>query len=314
MQKRMNRPDNTRDETKFLSTVQVAKAVGVSVTTIKRWVDDGVLPAHKTAGGHRKLVLADVLRLTRESGLPASDLGQLVPAPPRGAPAIPAAFRDQLNAAVEAIDDTRIRAVIRSAYRSGIAVEILADQIVSPVMAHVGRQWQHDAIDVGTEHLVTGAVVAGLFELQGTIAANASAERPVALGGAPEGDHYILPTLLAKLTLLDAGWDAINLGPNTPAESFRKLMAVRRPALIWLSVSHLAEADCFEREFVPLLREARDHGIPAAIGGRALPDDLRARLPYTTHGDGLAHLAAFARTLHTPARRPKRGRPPVERP
>lgn len=308
----MKRPDNYSDEAKFLSTVQVAKAVGVSVTTIKRWVDDGVLPAHKTAGGHRKLVLADVLRLTRESNLPSSDLGELVPGPPRGAPADPDQFHEQLVAAVHAVDDERIRAVLRAAYRAGIAVATLADRIVSPVMADVGRQWQHSAIDVGTEHLVTGAVVAGLFELQGTIAANAAAERPVALGGAPEGDHYILPTLLAKLTLLDAGWDAVNLGPNTPAESFRKLIETRRPELIWLSVSHLADPAVFERDFAALLHDARERRIPVAIGGRALPDELRARLPYTTHGDGFAHLAAFAHTLHAPARRPKRGRPPVK--
>ena len=301
----------THDDGRFLSTVQVAKAVGVSVTTIKRWVDDGILPAHRTAGGHRKLVLADVLRLTREGALPPSDLGQLVPVS-RAEPNDPDRFREQLLDAVREIDDARIRAVIRAAYHSGIAIEALADRVISPTMAFVGRQWQHDKLDVGTEHLVTGAVIAGLFELQGTIAANAAGDRPVAVGGAPEGDHYILPSLLAKLTLIEAGWDAVNVGPNTPASSFEKLLDPRRPKLLWLSVSHVADAKSFEAEYSHLYREAHSRGIPVALGGRALTEEMRSRLPYTTFGDGLAQLAAFARTLCPPVQRPKRGRPPAK--
>jgi MerR family transcriptional regulator, light-induced transcriptional regulator len=306
----MKRPDKYSDEATFLSTVQVARAVGVSVTTIKRWVDDGVLPAHRTAGGHRKLVLADVLRLTRDGGLPTSDLGQLVPVA-RGEPANPERFREQLQEAVAAIDDGRIRAVIRAAYQAGIPIETLADRVVSPVMAFVGRQWQHEKLNVGTEHLVTGSVVAGIYELQATIAMNAAGERPIAIGGAPEGDHYILPTLLAKMTLIEAGWNALNIGPNTPADSFRLAFDSHRPKLLWLCVSHIENESRFEADFSNLFREARSHGIPIALGGRALPEELRTRLPYTTYGDGLAQLAAFARSLNPPAKRPKRGRPPT---
>ena len=64
-------------EPEYLSTAEVARLLGVSVATIKRWVDDGVLPAYKTAGGHRRLLLTDVQRLAQHNHFPRLDPGQL---------------------------------------------------------------------------------------------------------------------------------------------------------------------------------------------------------------------------------------------
>jgi hypothetical protein len=50
-------------------------------------------------------------------------------------------------------------------------------------------------------------------------------------------------------------------------------------------------------------------GSAVAVGGRALATAIRETIPYSAHGDGLTHLAAFAKTLNPPRRRPKRGRP-----
>ena len=62
---------------------------------------------------------------------------------------------------------------------------------------------------------------------------------------------------------------------------------------------------------------AKDHGQRVLVlerapfvGGRALSDPVRGTMPYTTYGDGMTQLAAFARTLYRPPQRPKRGRPP----
>lgn len=52
----------------LLSPRQVAVALGVSESSLKRWCDRGMLPTRRTAGGHRRVPLDGVLTFLRETG------------------------------------------------------------------------------------------------------------------------------------------------------------------------------------------------------------------------------------------------------
>ncbi|HEX9877161.1 MAG TPA: excisionase family DNA-binding protein [Gammaproteobacteria bacterium] len=56
--------ESLREE--FISTQQAARLLGVSVRTIQLWVENGVLHAWKTAGGHRRIARASVDALREE--------------------------------------------------------------------------------------------------------------------------------------------------------------------------------------------------------------------------------------------------------
>lgn len=299
----------TSNLSQYLSTVEAAAVLAVSVSTVKRWVDEGLLPAHRTAGGHRKLLRSEVLALARQADLPRGDLTVLHAASATDRTADLGSMAVDLWKSLREGQGDESRAIIRGAYASGVAVETLADEIIAPAMRKLGHDWETSRIDVWQEHRGTQLCAAALYDLKADLETRAEKNRPLAVGGAPEGDPYLLPTLLAQYVLLDAGWEAVNLGPNTPLASLVNAVKELRPRLLWLSVSYLENRETFVQDYNALYRMAEHQGLAVAVGGQSLGESLRSAIPYTTHGDGLSHLAAFARALHPRPKRPRRGRP-----
>lgn len=65
----MNRGRNTPFKDTY-STHDVAKICCVTPTTVIRWIEDGLIPAFKTVGGHRRVRREDLERVCRDRGIP----------------------------------------------------------------------------------------------------------------------------------------------------------------------------------------------------------------------------------------------------
>ena len=293
----------------YISTAAAARALGVGVSTVKRWVDEGILPAHRTSGGHRKLLRADILSLARQGKVPTVDIAPLLPEASLAKQLDPAALRIALTQATLTGDEPRVRELLRRARVAAMPLETLADLVIAPVMQRVGHDWECRRIDVWQEHRGTQLITAGLHDWLGQLARPASQDRPLAIGAAPEGDFSSLALLLAQMALLESGWRVVNLGPNTPLASLAAAIERLRPRLVWLSVSHLADARQFVRDYRQLQQQASGLGVALALGGQALRAPLREQLVYTMFGDGITQLVQFAGTLHPACPLPRRGRP-----
>src|SRR5690242_3719305 len=57
---------------RHLSPRDLADALGVSESSLKRWVDAGKLAAFRTEGGHRRIAVSEALRFIRETGAPVA--------------------------------------------------------------------------------------------------------------------------------------------------------------------------------------------------------------------------------------------------
>ncbi len=55
---------------KNLSTFAIAEMLHVDPGSVANWIDQGLLKAHRTPGGHRRVATDDLVRFCREHGMP----------------------------------------------------------------------------------------------------------------------------------------------------------------------------------------------------------------------------------------------------
>lgn len=282
----------------LVSPRQVAQALGVSEASLKRWCDRGLLPAVRTAGGHRRLPVNEVVQFARRRGQP------LVRPEVLGLPRAGGASEHTLarvarlfRPAIEAGDEEQSQRLLMNLYLAGRSVPEIGDHVIAPTFSEIGERWSHGALQVYAERRGLEVCTRVLHQLRMALP-TVDAGSPLAIGATLAGDPYTLPTALAELVLRELGWDARNYGIGHPATTLCAAIDEVRPRLFWLSVSAIPDVDDFVRSCEAIHEATRRVGSALVLGGRALDDRIRQRLGYTAYCDTLAHLAAFAQTLH----------------
>ena len=280
----------------LLTPKQVANAIEVSESSVKRWCDKGIIPTSYTAGGHRRIALSGLLHFLRTQkyeiarpellGLP-SNTGQTQRNIERASDAL-------MTALIEGQEEDSRRILI-DLYLAEHSISAICDQVIAPAFERIGELWECGPAEVFQERQGCEFTLRVLHEMRGLVGAKAGVA-PKAIGAAPEGDQYNLATTMVELVLHDAGWDATSLGDNLPLHSLGEAIKSHRPRLFWLSCSHLPDAEKFLEEYNLLYSE---YGMDVAfvVGGRALSDSMRQNMRYAAYCDNMQHLQAFAQTL-----------------
>lgn len=282
---------------KLLSPKQVAQAINVSESSLKRWCDQGVLSSIRTAGGHRRLTPSDVFEFLRVSGnqLVRPELLGLPAATGRGETCLDR-VHEQLHTALTAGDEEQCRRIVFDLYLSGQKLHQICDRVLAPAMHDIGHDWETNHLPVYRERRACGIILNALVELRLAMPA-VPHNAPRALGGTLSGDPYQLPTAMIDLTLHEHGWQATSLGSQLPAQTFIEAIRDHHPQLLWLSISTMESVDEFLRQYTPLQQACGALGVAMVVGGRALTTEVRQQITYSAYCDTLRHIVAFVSSL-----------------
>jgi len=281
--------------TQLLSPRQVAQAIGVSESSLKRWVDDGALRAVRTTGGHRRIPLAEAIRFIRATGSTVVQPAVLGLTDLRGVSDHMPAQADEANWLYEMLVDGRereARGFLISLYLAGRSIEAICDGPLQHAMSRLGELWKHGTEGIFIEHRAADICLQSLHQLQNMLTVPVDA--PVAVGGGGPGDPYLLPTAAVAATLKSHGVRALNLGPNTPLDAMAAAARHHQARLVWLSISAPASISAMQPQLAAFVDEVVASGARLIIGGRC-GDRLKIPTsPFIFRGSSMTQLAAFA--------------------
>lgn len=285
--------------TRLLTPKQVAKAIGVSESSLKRWCDKGLIPMNCTAGGHRRLPIGGVLDFIRKQRHGLVDATAIGLPPDTGKRRL--SIADAGPIAREALvsgDEPAVRQVVLDLFLEGYRSSTICDQVLTPAFYDIGALWECGKAEVYQERRACRMCMNMLHELRQMLNPHSS-KGPLALGGTPEGDFYEVPTTMVELVMLQEGWQATSLGSSLPFSTMSVAIVEHRPALFWLSVSHIANEEKFLAEYMPFFETAVAHKTIVAVGGRALTEEIRRKIKFSLFCESLTQLETFlATTAH----------------
>ncbi len=280
----------------LLSPKQVAQALGVSESSLKRWCDQGLIATIRTGGGHRRLALPDVLRFIRdgEHRLVSPEALGLPPVRETSERCLERA-RELLSNALLDGDEPLSRRIVFDLYLAKHPLSSICDEVVASAFREIGERWSCRQAEVYQERQACEIMMRMLHALRDTQRGMMAEWK--AIGGTPEGDAYLIPNAMVELVLRENGWSATSLGASIPFESLAVAVRTHQPRLLWLSVSYVPDVDRFVAGYQRLFEAAQAQRTAIVVGGQALTGDIRQRIRYASFCDTVRHLEEFAQTL-----------------
>lgn len=278
-----------------ISPKDFADAIGVSESSVKRWVDQGVLKAARTAGGHRRIAREEALRFIREQHgqvIRPEKLGLAPGTLNRAQPAQVAA--EQLFIALSEGHEVEAHRLIEGLFLGGQTVASIGDEVVRPAMQRIGAMWLDGPTGVFIEHRATAIALRAFEDVQRVLRAKVGDDRPSAVVAGPERDPYLLAPALAALTLLECDWDATNLGAFVPMPVLSIARMKLDARVVALSITSEPTPE-LPAEVAALLAEPDAPTV--VIGGQSVTQATFTPHPRMFVGQSLAELAAITRRI-----------------
>ncbi len=248
---------------------EVAEVLGVHYMTVYRYVRTGRLAAVYDGYAWRvKVGDLDTVRVGRGTDQP------------RGG-ARPASATHLLDRLV-AGDEAGAWRVVEDALASGAQPSEVHLDLLAPAMSEVGRLWKRGELDVAGEHLAS-ATARRLIARLGPRFARSGRKRGTVIVGAVAGERHEIPVAIVADQLRGAGFRVVELGADTPADTFVDAAERERPFCVLISVTTAGHEDAVA-DTVTRLRERSDAVV--LVGGASIKDEPAALAAGSDHWTG----------------------------
>ncbi|MDX1563761.1 MAG: MerR family DNA-binding transcriptional regulator [Phycisphaeraceae bacterium] len=278
-----------------LSPKELAEAIGVSESSIKRWVDDGLLVAERTAGGHRRIPIAEAARFIRDQQheLKRPELLGFEHALPWSED--PEALDELFHKAIESGQTDKAIGMVVGLYLQGHSPFRLCDHPI-----HAGYKKVRDGCPHPNEKCFvlhrSRDICRQVLGAMRSLMAPPAQDALHAAGGDVGYNIDCLPTHLAATAFAALGHRVTDLAEDVPVEILLGTLKNHRPDLLWISASggRKVKRKHLDRILEKVSEANPDGRTQIVLLGDAFNERMARHTPHAIHVGSTSELAAYA--------------------
>jgi excisionase family DNA binding protein len=258
----------------LLTLHEAADRLGVHYMTVYRRVRLGMLPAQKV-GGSWRIDPADLAGQRAGANRAGGPTRTTPPSTPASLARRRAPWVARLQQRMLAGDSAGSWQVVEAAMASGVEPQDVYVELLGPALHRIGDAWGRGEIGIADEHLASG-VATSIIGRIGPRFRRRGRHRGTVLVAMPVGERHGLGVAMISDILAQAGFEVLNLGPDTPPASLKAAMADCDDLIaVVISVVNATRLPGAAR-LVAVARRT-DPGVTIVAGGFAVPDQATAQ-------------------------------------
>jgi methanogenic corrinoid protein MtbC1 len=263
-------------EIKHFNSVETAKILGVNVSIIKRWTDEGGLECLKTAGGHRKFLMIHLGNCIKQNN---NDNTKINLFPLEDEADLQVSYyvvkgdfdylRKYVIEQALASKPEKVQQVLNGLYPSDYPLYEIDDRLIMPVLQRFGEMWVNDELSIIEEHFGSQTIRDSIIRLQGIIKIpTQKIGRAVCLNLSLEL-HDIALKMVANI-LEAKGYQVYFSGQYTNIFKIEQAFEKFQPHRLYISSTWFDDVGSAQQELNQILTACDQYDIYVYPGGQAI--------------------------------------------
>ncbi len=259
---------------KYFNSEEAAKILGVNVSTIKRWTDEGKLGCIRTVGGHRKFLMNHLADFIKQNKKPKAkvnvfelDTNEDLDISYNIMKENFDFLKNQLLQYAMNCDRYRTQQVLNGLYLADHPLYFIYDEIITPVLYKIGEMWEREELSVVEEHFATQTIRDSVIRLQMLLRIPSDKTRK-ALCLNPSSELHDLAMKMVDHILETRGCQVLFSGQITPLVQVQQIFKKFHPDYPYISSTIVEDKSATESEINHLLDLCNQNATKAFIGGR----------------------------------------------
>tara|TARA_Y100001970_G_C14202703_1_gene842097 strand:+ start:678 stop:1562 length:885 start_codon:yes stop_codon:yes gene_type:complete len=281
---------------RYLNSKDVADILGINVSTLKRWTENGTISCKKTPGGHRKFTMLNIREYFKKNqkSIKNLDLGL----ENSSHKTIYNYFNNNsytklvnilADSSIEA-DELSVSIILNSAYMKNIPVDMIFDEIVEPASDLVEDALQNKNI-THLDAYISRKLITRIIEGYNQNIPNSISKEKAALCINFEDNLPDLGVIMSEVISRHSGYNTFNAGSHA---EIGDLKGVLKQKSVDTLIFFLCDRQCCmatardnliktEKQVLSIVKSAKLFQVKTIFGGRGLNlfPKLKGKIDYT---------------------------------